>query len=298
MEPVRPTLTERLHREFAGTIGLLVDEADFATMQRYRSFAFDDHPAYLRHTEALLRDLDDQGRHTSLALFDPEQYAAYCARTGIDPDTRASRTRFTAELAASGPAVPYDGRPLAELLPDLLDQAARRATWEHATQLLDRAGECASCGEDLGRAAFARAFDLLRRILRAAPPGAHHLVGSVTAPDGPLLGVFRARSDATGITEVDDSAAVELATVLAAGITTGDPGGLVMRTTAPGRHDRVRGWRLHGDGLVPLTAAEVFDAYCTDALSGDLIAPEPDVDYCAPPGVEGIAPRPEGPHRH
>ncbi|MFF2024636.1 hypothetical protein ACFVW2_22890 [Streptomyces sp. NPDC058171] len=291
------TTNERIRREIAGTLGLLADAADFTAMRRYRSFAFDDHHAYLRHTEAVLRALDARGQHTSIALFDPEQYASYCARTGIDPDTRASRTRFTAELAATVPTVPYDGRPLAELLPDLLDEAARRATWEYATQALARAGECATCGEDIGRAAFARAFDLLLRILRSARPGAHHLVGSVTTPAETLLGVFRARSDTTGLTEADEAAAVELATVLATGFATRSPGGLVMRTTTPGHDDRVQGWRLVDDGLAPLTAAQVFDAYCTDAVSGEPVSPESGVDYCAPPDIDGIGPGTSG-HTH
>ncbi len=61
-----------------------------------------------------------------------------------------------------------------------------------------------------------------------------------------------------------------------------------MRTTAPrddGDRDRVYGWRLRGEDLDPLTAAEVFDAYCTDAESGDLVAPESGVDYCTPPDL-------------
>jgi hypothetical protein len=58
-----------------------------------------------------------------------------------------------------------------------------------------------------------------------------------------------------------------------------------MRTTAPGTPDRIYGWRLRGEGLEPLTAGEVFDAYCTDLDSDDLISPESDVDYCAPPDL-------------
>ena len=37
-----------LRREMAGTIGLLTDEHDFTAMRRYRTFAFDDHTAYLQ----------------------------------------------------------------------------------------------------------------------------------------------------------------------------------------------------------------------------------------------------------
>ncbi len=69
-----------------------------------------------------------------------------------------------------------------------------------------------------------------------------------------------------------------------------------MRTSSPGAPDRVYGWRLRGNGLQPLTAGEVFDAYCTDIDSGDLISPESNVDYCEPPDL-GEDP-PAADHRH
>jgi len=69
-----------------------------------------------------------------------------------------------------------------------------------------------------------------------------------------------------------------------------------MRTSAPGTTDRVYGWRLRGEGLAPLTAGEVFDAYCTDIESGDIVSPEPGVDYTEPPDL-GDAGEPSG-HTH
>lgn len=42
-----------LHREIAGTIGLLTDEQDFTAMRRYRTFQFEDHESYLRQVESL-----------------------------------------------------------------------------------------------------------------------------------------------------------------------------------------------------------------------------------------------------
>ncbi|MER5258525.1 hypothetical protein [Streptomyces sp. NPDC002855] len=290
------TMRRALRREVAGTIGLLADEEDFAAMRRYRTFTFDDHQAYLRQAEGLLRSLASEGGHTTVALFDPEEYEEYCAETGLDPDAPASRTRFTAELSATGPTVPYDGRPLSDLLPDLVDEAVRRATWEYATMLLARLGTCAVCGEDIGRTAFSRAADLLVLLLDTSGPGTRHLVCSVPAAPETLLAALHAAQDAEGNAELDETEALEFTTVLAVGIATRSAAGLVMRTTAEGRPDRVQGWRLHGERLLPLTAAEVFDAYCTDAVSGDLVAPESGVDYCAAPpiGTDG----PEGGHRH
>ncbi|MFD7771362.1 hypothetical protein [Streptomyces sp. NPDC059787] len=288
------TLRRVLRREVAGTIGLLADEHDFRAMRRYDSFVFDDHTTYLKHMEAVLRTRALQGSHTTVALFDPEDYAEYCAETGLDPDSHTSRTRFTAALASTGPTVPYDGRPLADLLPTLVDEAVRHATWEYATTLLARLGTCASCGEDLGRAAFIRASHLLVRILDTAPPGERHLVCSVSGSPETLVAVLHA-DDIAGRMELDESEALEFTTVLAVGLATESPGGLVMRTSKPGSPDRIHGWRLRAYGLEPLTAGEVFDAYCTDAESGDLISPESNVDYCEPPDL-GEGPSPA--HRH
>ncbi|MEV6835895.1 hypothetical protein AB0N17_15465 [Streptomyces sp. NPDC051133] len=287
------TMRRVLRREIAGTIGLLTDEHDFQAMRRYRSFIFDDHTTYLRQTEAVLKARAAQGGHTTLALFDPEEYAGFCADTGLDPDLPASRARFTAELAATGATVPYDGRPLATLLTALVDEAVRQATWDYAATLLTRLGPCPTCGEDIGRAAFTRASELLVRILDTAPPGDRHLVCSVYGPPDTLVSVLHGDQEPQGDTRLDEAETLEFTSVLALGLATRSPGGLVMRTSAPGATtDRVYGWRLRGGGLEPLTAAEVFDAYCTDVETGDLIPPESGVDYCEPPdlGEEGTPP--------
>ncbi|MEV6182835.1 hypothetical protein [Streptomyces sp. NPDC052015] len=293
------TMRRVLRREIAGTIGLLTDEHDFRAMRRYRSFTFDDHATYLRQVEDLLKTRALQGIHTTVALFDPQEYAEYCAAKDLDPDVPAHRTRFTAELATTGPALPYEGQPLADLVPALVDEAVRQATWEYAATLLARLGACATCGEDLGRAAFARASDLLVRILDTAPPGNRHLVCSVTGTPETLVAVLHADQTANGTPAFDEAEALEFTTVLALGLATHSPGGLVMRTTAQGAPDRIYGWRLRRDGLEPLTAGEVFDAYCTDVESGDLISPESGVDYSEPPHLgeeEGEGPRPG--HHH
>ncbi|MGW2291039.1 hypothetical protein [Streptomyces phaeochromogenes] len=280
------TMRRVLRREIAGTIGLLTDEQDFTAMRRrYRTFTFDSHASYLQQVEALLRTLASQGGHTTVALFDPEEYAEFCAEHGLEPDTPSSRTRFTAELAATGATVPYEGQPLDHLVPNLIDEAVRQATWEYATTLLSRIGTCASCGEDIGRVAFMRASELLVRILDASGPGERHLVCSVSTEPETLVAVLRADDDQHGTPHLDEAEALEFTTVLALGIATQSPGGLVMRVGTPDSTDRVYGWRLRGEGLEPLTAGEVFDAYCTDVESGDLVSPESGVDYCAPPDL-------------
>ncbi|MEV4789592.1 hypothetical protein AB0K53_29850 [Streptomyces tuirus] len=289
------TMRRVLHREIAGTIGLLTDEHDFRAMRRYRTFTFADHATYLKQVESLLRTRALQGGHTTVALFDPEEYAEFCRQKGLDPDNASSRTRFTAQIAATGPTLPYDGRPLADLVPALVDEAVRRATWEYATTLLARLGACTTCGEDFGRAAFTRAAGLLVRILDTAPPGDRHLVCSVTGPPETLIAALHIADDGAAL-ELDETEALEFTTVLAVGLATESPGGLVIRASAPDTPDQVYGWRMRAYGLEPLTAGEVFDAYCTDIESGDLISPESYVDYCAPPDLGEEKPA-QG-HRH
>ncbi|MFJ4504312.1 hypothetical protein [Streptomyces sp. NPDC088864] len=278
-----PTLTMRrtLRREAPTTIGLLADEQDFAAMRRYRTFAFDDHRVYLEQVEALLRTLTAQGVHATLALFDPEEYAQYCAEAGIAPDTPAARSRFTAEIAACGATVTYDGQPLDALIPQLIGRAARRATWEYATMLLAGLGDCADCGQDIGHAAFDRASHLLQRTLEAAGPGTHHLVCSTPTEHEQLLAALHTDRAVDGPARLDTAEGAEFVSVLAVAIALESPGGVVLRTSTPGVPDRVHGWRLDRGCLDPLTAAEVFSAYCTDADTGEPVAPESGVEYCA-----------------
>ncbi|MGW6479483.1 hypothetical protein ACWGDS_16500 [Streptomyces sp. NPDC055059] len=286
-----------LSLEVAGTIGLLTDEHDFRAMRQYRSFGFADFATYLNAVENLLGSRASQGAETMVAVFDPQEYADYCTDTGLAPDSASSRARFAAELATTGPTIPYDGQPLADLIPALAEEVLCRATWEYASALLAELGACASCGKDIGRSAFAWASGLLVRILdTAARPGKRHLVCSVSTAPETLVATLHADTDPDGACQLDEDEALGFTTVLAVGLATRSPSGLVMRSSAPGTRDRVYGWRLHKGDFEPLTAGEVFDAYCIDADTGDLVSPESDVDYCAPPDLGPDATPPT--HQH
>jgi len=288
------SMRRTLRREAPSTVGLLVDAEDFAAMRHYRSFPFDDHAVYLQHVEGLLRTLAAQGTHTIVALFDPEDYAVFCTESGLDPDERTSRSQFTAGIAAGGATVAYTGQPIDTLIPLLVSRAVRRATWEYATMLLAGLGDCADCGQDIGRAAFDRASHLLVRLLDTAGPGTHHIVCSTPTENEQLLAVLHTAGDRTGPARLESSEGAEFTTVLAVGVALETQGGVVLRTTAPGAPDRVHGWRLHRGSLLPLTAGEVFNAYCTDADTGEPVAPESGVEYCA--GFDLGADEPEPHH--
>jgi hypothetical protein len=268
-----------LRREVPSIVAILTDPSDFAAMRGYPSFTFDDHEHYLRQMEGLLRSLASQGTHISVGLFDPEEYADYCTDTAQNPDTPATRTRYTAEVAAGGPAVPYSGQPLKHLITQLAYEADRQATWEFATDVLARTGSCSDCGQDIARASFDRASHALMKVIEAAGPGGHHLVCSVPVEDTALLAALHARCDDQGNVHLAEAEAMVCCTVLAAGMATDNAGGVVLRTTTPDGGEEVRGWSLRDGWLHPLTEAEVFNAYCTDAESGEPVPPEPGVTY-------------------
>ncbi|MFI2264090.1 hypothetical protein [Streptomyces tubercidicus] len=285
----------KLRREVPSAAAVLADEQDFRAMRRYRTFPFDDHRSYLQQMEHLLRTLASQGVLTTISLFDPAAYETYCADLALDPDRPESRSRYTAEVARTGATLTYQGEPLTQLLPLLLEEADRQATWDHASAVLARAGDCPECGEELARTAFARATQALQQLLEALGNGTHHLVCSVAAGDPPLLAVLHATAPEGTRLQLDESETLIFCTALAAGFALRTPGGIVSRTTTgPDGHDTVRGWALHGSWPRALNAAEVFTAYCTDADTGDPIPPEHGVDYA--PGLP-LTPPPD-PHHH
>jgi hypothetical protein len=282
-----------LRSEAPSTVAVLATEHDFAVMRGYRTFTFEDYTAYLRHVHALLDSLEAQGIHARVAPFDPYRFAAYCAMDGLDPDASLSRTSYTAEIAGTGLTVQYRGQPCDELLSLL-----RAHRWQDAAPAEPAAGPPAESGPcEAGEAAFHTAADALDALLAALGPGTHHIVCSVDGPGTPLLGVLQAVAETNGEWGVDESAVLLFCSVLAAGLATGSPGGLVTRTTpscGAGRRPRetVRGWSLQRGWLAPLTEGEVFSAYCTHMETGDPVPPEPGVDYGA--GLPLARPEREG----
>ncbi|MGW3928732.1 hypothetical protein ACWECC_11580 [Streptomyces microflavus] len=273
--------TTHSRSEVVSTIALLADKHDFAAMRRYSSFPFTDHARYLNHVDDLLRNLAAKDGHISVTLFDPEDFADFCADTGIDPDDATSRAHYTADCAATGPRTTYTGQPLIDLIHTLVDNAVRHATHEFATMLLNGAGSCPGCDQDLGEMAVTRASSLLLRLLGAAGPGTNRLVCSVPAVDEQLLAEFHAIGDSTSGTAHGADDDIHIRTVLAVGLLLGSRGGLVLRTVTPDAPDRLHGWSLSHGRLHPLTEAEVFNAYCTDARTGEPISPESGVEYRA-----------------
>ncbi|WP_331731982.1 hypothetical protein OG592_40955 (plasmid) [Streptomyces avidinii] len=125
-----------------------------------------------------------------------------------------------------------------------------------------------------------RAAALFMGFLNAVGDGCHHLVVAASANGGTLaIGVpFHNIGEAT---DLDPDDALEAMTLLTLAASVG--GGAVLRTDFADGISRVRGWKLVEFYAKPLNAAEIFNAYCMDARTGEVIAPEWGVEYTTAP---------------
>lgn len=131
-----------------------------------------------------------------------------------------------------------------------------------------------------------RAVTALSRLLAVLGTGRQHIVCSLGVPRVAAAQVEVVPFGTGMILHHAPARTWELAALLAQAFSDpcGPDGGLIVRTSATSdTPQRVRGWRVHDGWLAPLTAAEVFSAYCTDPLTGDPLSPESNVDYC--PGL-------------
>ncbi|CAL9601918.1 hypothetical protein SUDANB121_05470 [Nocardiopsis dassonvillei] len=133
-----------------------------------------------------------------------------------------------------------------------------------------------------------RARILLSALLRDLP-GRHHILTLYTGDPVSTSIVLHA-----GGWDIEHPPVVErLSTVLA----TGRSAAVVLRSftervshTLPDGLEVpvkvVRGWRIADHTLQPLDEAEMFDAHCTDAASGEPIPPERGVEFAPAPAVD------------
>ncbi|MFJ3817839.1 hypothetical protein [Streptomyces sp. NPDC090056] len=125
-----------------------------------------------------------------------------------------------------------------------------------------------------------RSAALLMGFLSAVGNGCHHLVVAASANGATLPVSVPFHNDGeTSELDPDDALEAMMALTLAAMV----GGGAVIRTIRTDQTSEVMGWRLVEFYAKPLSASEIFAAYCTDAVTGELIAPEWGVDYMAAP---------------
>ncbi|MFE7584926.1 hypothetical protein ACFU5Y_25580 [Streptomyces gardneri] len=117
----------------------------------------------------------------------------------------------------------------------------------------------------------------------AVGDGCYHLVVAASV-NGDSLAIGVPLHNRGEETDLDPDDAVEAMMLLTLAASVG--GGAVLCTDFADGTSRVRGWRLVEFYARPLNAAEVFNAYCVDGRTGELIAPEWVVEYVAAPRLK------------
>ncbi|MFJ6784566.1 hypothetical protein [Streptomyces yangpuensis] len=125
-----------------------------------------------------------------------------------------------------------------------------------------------------------RSAALLMGFINAMGDGCHHLVIAASAKGGTLSISVPFHNDGE-TSDLDPDDALEAMMVLTLAAVVG--GGAVIRTNFADQTSEVKGWKLVEFYAKPLSASEIFSAYCTDAATGELIAPEWGVEYVAAP---------------
>ncbi|MER0443079.1 hypothetical protein ABR738_00560 [Streptomyces sp. Edi4] len=151
-------------------------------------------------------------------------------------------------------------------------------TTNAAVALLNSTRACLCCGNNAGWAALAVAERILIALDQGLPGHRYHLTTSFDHDAvRHVVGLQVDRVD--GELEADAEDAIRFLLVLAAGVCQGSAG-LTARSSRLGGDDQVRAWSIGGGAVSPLSRAEVFNAYCTDAATGEPIPPCPQTEYC------------------
>ena len=132
-------------------------------------------------------------------------------------------------------------------------------------------------GDDLAEAVENGRMILLA-VLAGAGDGHHHV--TVTTSFGSAL-VTGDVHDAQAHLDNSNHQLLIAWTHLGAADMTQTRAGIALRSVTDAG-TQVRGWHLHEDGEIePLDEAAIFSAYCTDHKTGEPLAPEFGVEYCA-----------------
>lgn len=118
-------------------------------------------------------------------------------------------------------------------------------------------------------------------LLSACGPGFHHLVCTSFTPLGSdaCVSVYVERAPGKEvIADADLEGALMFCHVLALSARTLGTGAVCVRSCVADRCV-VRGWSVVDGWPQPLTAGQVFAAYCTDPDTGEPLPPEPGTDY-------------------
>ncbi|MEU4898579.1 hypothetical protein AB0B12_39350 [Streptomyces sp. NPDC044780] len=122
-------------------------------------------------------------------------------------------------------------------------------------------------------------------LLSALGPGHHHLLTSAHTPEGGSVATasVTVESAPDGRIRTEKEGALMFCHVLAQASLAFECGVVFARSVTPdgGGKVVVQGWVLTDGWPRSMSAAEVFNAYCTELATGDPVPPEPDTEYLA-----------------
>ncbi|MGX1727907.1 hypothetical protein ACWIGE_14700 [Streptomyces diastaticus] len=223
---------------------------------------------------------DRKGRRSYDELSDAAHARAHAALQAV-LDVHVSDVRLVLEHAGAY-ADHYLPSRRSALAQDLRNAEEEAAELERQIGVRRRqVGAMSEYRAPLAHAAQHRAERLLQAVLDATAPGHRQITCSVSVAGRVQVAVLHALNQPAVEALPDHEDSSDFALLLACALAMPASGGLVVRSRAEGRPEEVRGWRLREGGAYPLTAAEIFDAYCTDAVTGEPVAPEPGVEYRA-----------------
>ncbi|MDT0432912.1 hypothetical protein [Streptomyces salyersiae] len=128
-----------------------------------------------------------------------------------------------------------------------------------------------------------RAIEIFDRIVEGSEAGYHRLSICLKTDKGGALGGIsytQHHDGADDVLTIDPGAAVFFCHLLAIGISSDARAcTFVMRTIPPVGEEIVYGWNVEDGDPKPLNRAEVFDVYCHNPITGELIAPPSGVEY-------------------
>ncbi|GAA2583846.1 hypothetical protein SMC26_22070 [Actinomadura fulvescens] len=240
------------------TVTLLCSENDFRSMhQACPTPEFGDYARYRERTRLVLRDLRRHGGRVWVRPFDPDDYRSFCSAEQLPADRVQSRAQYFADARLLPPRL-YAGEPLDVLFRRLALQRDDERTAAAALELLELATDP---GDDPKETtAFASA--ILVTLVRGVSLGVHKLTCVMDA--GPEQLSIQAEFEKTAHQVLSYAPQLHIfTTVLAAAYALGESATVTIRTRDD-QGDTVRGWRLNGERMEPLSAVEVRSA-CSKA---------------------------------
>ncbi|MFB6655306.1 hypothetical protein ACFCZ4_34040 [Streptomyces microflavus] len=128
-----------------------------------------------------------------------------------------------------------------------------------------------------------RAIEILDRLIQKTGTGMHRLTLTVEGINGTAFAEFAFLRMEDDMTVGSIEKADQFCVLLAVAVSGAHHSGLVMRTQA--ETESCCGWRFKDGDPLPLNRAEVFNAYCHNAATGEVIAPQPGIEYADAPVI-------------